>query len=210
MRPEARAHAAFPAGARCLMSAAEVDAVVLGMARRIEADLGTCRPIVMPVLVGGAFTAVRLTAHFGFPYEMDTVRLARYGSGHVGGELHWLARPCLELDGRHVLLVDDVLDRGITLHAVERELRRMNAASVSVAVLVRKRVDPAVDPAVERPAVDYVGTDAPDEFLFGCGMDLEGLWRGLPELWVLPAAQVRPQRDTVMPFTDGPLLSDRT
>jgi len=152
------------------------------MAAAIEADLKPVNPIIMPILMGGAFTAVRLAEHFRFPYEVDSLRVARFGNSAVGGKLHWLARPGLELGGRHVLLVDDVLDRGITLHAVERELRRMNAASVSAAVLVRKRLDPAI----ERPAVDYVGVDVPDRFLFGCGMDLEGLWRGLPALYALP------------------------
>jgi hypoxanthine phosphoribosyltransferase len=80
-----------------------------------------------------------------------------------------------------VLLVDDVLDHGITLHAVEHELRRMNVAGVSIAVLIRKTVDPAVN----RPAVDYVGLDGPDRYLFGCGMDLDGRWRGLPALYAV-------------------------
>jgi hypoxanthine phosphoribosyltransferase len=148
------------------------------MAGNIENDLKALNPIVMPILVGGAFTAFRLCEHFRFAYEVDTVRVARYGPFEAG-ELHWYARPCLELVGRHVLLVDDVLDRGITLHAVEHELRRMNVAGVSIAVLIRK----SVDPGVLRPAVDYVGLDGPDRFLFGCGMDLEGCWRGLPAIY---------------------------
>jgi len=171
----------LPAGAELVFAAEEIDRIIARMAREIAADIRTLNPIVIPILIGGAFTAVRLTAHFDFPYEVDSVRLARYGRSAPGGELHWYARPCLELDGRHVLLVDDVLDRGVTLHAVERELRRMNAASVSAAVLIRKSL-PA---GVERPAVDYVGADAPDRFLFGCGMDLDGGWRGLPALYAI-------------------------
>lgn len=174
----------LPTAARLVYAADEVERIIARMAGEIAADLEAVQPIVMPILMGGIFTAVRLTAHFGFPYEMDSVRLARYDSASAGRELHWYSRPCLELDGRHVLLVDDVLDRGVTLHAVESELRRMNAASVSVAVLIRKRVEPGV----ERPAVDYVGADGPDHFLFGCGMDLEGRWRGLPALYALDPA----------------------
>jgi hypoxanthine phosphoribosyltransferase len=121
-----------------------------------------------------------LCEQFRFPYEIDSVRVARYGP-FGPGELHWYARPCLELAGRQVLLVDDVLDHGITLHAVEHELRRMNVAGVSIAVLIRKTVDPAVN----RPAVDYVGLDGPDRYLFGCGMDLDGRWRGLPALYAV-------------------------
>jgi hypoxanthine phosphoribosyltransferase len=171
----------LPEGARLVYTAAEIGGVIERMAAEITADLAGRNPIVIPILMGGVFTAVGLTAHFRFPYEMDSVRLARYGPAMAGGELHWYQRPCLDLDGRHLLLVDDVLDRGVTLHAVETELKRMNAASVSLAVLIRKHVGEGV----ERPAVDYVGADAPDVFLFGCGMDLEGRWRGLPSLYAL-------------------------
>lgn len=170
--------ARLPADARQVFSAEAVDAAIRRMADAIEADLAGVEPIVMPILIGGAFTAWRLCERFGFPYEIDSLRVARYGPNGPG-ELHWYARPCLELAGRHVLLVDDVLDRGLTLRAVEHELRKMNVAAVSIAVLVRK----ALDPAIGRPAVDYVGVDGPDRFLFGCGMDLDGRWRGLPALY---------------------------
>ncbi len=169
-------------GAECLFTADEVSAAIERMARSIDARLGAEEPIVMPILMGGAYTAFRLSEHFRFAYEMDSVRVARY-EGPSGGELHWYQRPCLELVGRHVLLVDDVLDRGLTLHAVEHELRRLNVSGVSIAVLARK----AVDPRVARPAVDFVGIDAPDRYLFGCGMDLDGRWRGLPALYAMRA-----------------------
>jgi hypoxanthine phosphoribosyltransferase len=173
--------AGFPADSHVIFTATEIDAILARMAREIADDLAASNPIVIPVLLGGAFTAMRLMQHFEFGYEMDSVRIARYGHDRRGSQVHWYARPCLELDGRHILLVDDILDRGVTLHAVEHELKRMNAASVSSAVLIRK----IRDVRVERPAVDYVGADAPDEFLFGCGMDLEGRWRGLPALYAV-------------------------
>lgn len=168
----------LPSGTRRIFGPDEVDRAIARIAGDIGRELGASEPIVMPILIGGAFTALRLSEHFRFPYEVDSLRVARYGGRHAG-ELHWYARPCLELAGRHILLVDDVLDRGITLHAVEHELRRMDVAAVSIAVLVRK----AVGAGTERPAVDYVGIDAPDEYLFGCGMDLDGLWRGLPAIY---------------------------
>ena len=176
----------FPDGAREVFTADEVSAAIERMAREIERELKDTNPIVMPILLGGAFAAFRLCEHFGFAYEMDSVRVARYAP-HAGGDIHWYARPCLDLAGRHVLLVDDVLDRGITLHAVEHELRRMSASSVSLAVLVRK----SVDPGVRRPAVDYVGVDGPDQFLFGCGMDLDGRWRGLSAIYAVPPKETQ-------------------
>jgi hypoxanthine phosphoribosyltransferase len=174
---------ALPAGAALLHSATAVERILDRMAAEIQAVLSGDDPIVMPILMGGAFAAVSLAARFDFPYEMDSVRVARYGRHTHGGKLHWHARPCLDLNGRHILLIDDVLDRGITLAAVEHELRRMNAASVCTAVLVRKQLAGRV----ERPAVDFVDTDAPDRFLFGCGMDIDGHWRGLPAVYALAA-----------------------
>jgi hypoxanthine phosphoribosyltransferase len=114
---------------------------------------------------------------------MDRPRVARHRRHTHGGTLHGHPRPRLALTGRQLLPLADGLDRGITLAAVEHELRRMNAASVCTAVLVRKQLAGRV----ERPAVDFVGTDAPDRFLFGCGMDIDGHWRGLPAVYALAA-----------------------
>jgi len=176
----------LPEAATLIHSAAEIDRIIERMAGEIAAAFRELDPILMPILLGGAFTAIRLAAHCRFAYEMDSLRVARYGRHVQGGPLHWYARPCLDLDRRHVLVIDDVLDRGVTLAAVEHELRKMNAASVSSAVLVRKSLGASVD----RPSVDFVGTDAPDQHLFGCGMDLEGRWRGLPALYGLDSADV--------------------
>ena len=99
--------ASLPDDAHRIFAAGEIDAIIARMAQDIEADLAGSNPIVMPVLLGGAFTAIRLMQHFTFSYEMDTVRIARYGNDLRGGQVHWYARPCLELDGRNILLVDD-------------------------------------------------------------------------------------------------------
>jgi len=171
----------LPAGASVLRPAGEIDEIIERMAREIAVRLAGLDPIVMPILMGGAFTAIRLAAHFDFAYELDGVRLGRYGASREGGELVWRWGPSIDPAGRHVLVVDDVLDRGVTLAAVCEELGRLGAASIVTAVLIRK----AMAAAAERPAVDVVGADAPDRFLFGCGMDLDGRWRGLPALFAL-------------------------
>ncbi|MDX1562467.1 MAG: phosphoribosyltransferase family protein [Gammaproteobacteria bacterium] len=171
--------AAFGVEAELVYSAAEIATIIDAMAAAITARLGTADPIVMPILIGGAFTAVKLCERFGFAYEIDAVRVSRYRGAETGGRLEWHHRPGRDVAGRHVLLVDDVLDRGITLAAVARELSQGDAASVSTAVLIQK---PAAAGA-ERPAVDFVGAGGPDRFLFGCGMDYRGRWRGLPALY---------------------------
>ena len=168
-------------GAALVHSAHDVETALERMAGRITADLGHLDPVVVAVMNGGAFTAVGLCRYFRFAYEFDFVHATRYGRALEGGDLQWLVRPQAELAGRAVLLVDDVLDKGTTLAALLGEFRRIGVAQVRTAVLVRKRLTAEI----ERPAVDYHALETDDVYLFGCGMDCGGYWRGLPELYAL-------------------------
>jgi len=167
------------ARARLVASAADVEAAIDRMAAAIVARLADRCPVVLPIMHGGAFTAVALCKRFRFPYEFDYVHVSSYRRELTGGALEWRARPHAELRGRSVLLVDDVLDRGTTLAAVRAELDALGAVDVHTAVLVVKQLADAPD----RPRVDFVGLTTGDAYLFGCGMDYKGYWRGLPELY---------------------------
>ncbi|HEX6997095.1 MAG TPA: hypoxanthine-guanine phosphoribosyltransferase [Gammaproteobacteria bacterium] len=169
------------AGARLVASAEEVQGAIATMAGRLAGRFRDCHPVVLAVMHGGVFAAVELVRHFDFPYEFDYVHVTRYGRAVTGGALEWQVRPRATLRGRAVLLVDDVLDRGDTLAALQRELARVGAAEVCTAVLVVKRVAAPV----ARPPVDVVGLETDDVYLFGCGMDYKGYWRGLPELYAV-------------------------
>ncbi len=165
--------------ARLLYSATEVEDALERMAGQISADLSHRHPVVVAVMNGGAFTAVHLCRHFRFKYEFDFVHATRYGESIEGGSLQWRVRPPPNLSGRTVLLVDDVLDKGQTLAALHEELAEIGVNDVYTAVLVRKRL--AHRPA--QPQVDYIAIETDDVYLFGCGMDYAGYWRGLPELY---------------------------
>ncbi len=167
--------------ARRLLSAAEVDATLARMAAEIGPALGAANPVVVAVMNGGAFTAVELCRAFDFPYEFAYVHVSRYRDALTGGELEWHVEPQPRLAGRTILLVDDILDRGLTLAALERSLRALGVGDIFKAVFVVKDLDP--EPV--RPAVDFVGTHVEDAYVFGCGMDYKGYWRGLPELMAL-------------------------
>lgn len=180
----AREAAAALARARLVASAATIQAALARMAAQIEARLGAANPVVLTVMHGGMFTAVELCRRFTFPYELDFVHVTRYGGALTGGELRWHVPLRAALAGRAVLVVDDVLDRGVTLAALSDELARIGVALEQRAVLVVK--EPA--PPVARLPVDYVGVTAGDVFLFGCGMDYKGYWRGLPALYALDGA----------------------
>lgn len=174
--------------ARPLFSAAEVSAAIEQMAHKLATRLRPANPVIVTVMYGGAFTAVELCRHFDFPYEVDYVHPTRYRDSLEGGELQWRVRPSPALAGRTVLVVDDVLDRGLTLRALESELARVGVAELLMAVLVVKRVA-HVEP---RPRVDAAGLEVDDVYVFGAGMDYRGYWRGLPGLYALTDAPVEP------------------
>ena len=174
--------------ARRIASAREIAHALERMAEEITADLAGADPVVLAVMHGGAFAAIELCRRLRFPYELDFVHVTRYARGTRGGEVEWRVRPSAELAGRSVLVVDDVLDRGSTLRALGAELEKVGVARQRTAVLVVKRVANA--PA--RPKVDYRGVEVEDVYLFGCGMDYRGYWRGLPALYALAPAKARP------------------
>ncbi len=168
-----------PEKARLLYRAEEVDAALQSMAKEISADLAGAHPFVIAVMNGGVFTAVSLCRHFRFAYEFDFVHVTRYGGSLSGGDLEWRVRPRADLQGRTVLLVDDVLDQGLTLAALHAEFERIGVSDVRTSVLVKKRVTTTF----ARPDIDYHALETDDVYLFGCGMDYSGYWRGLPEIY---------------------------
>jgi hypoxanthine phosphoribosyltransferase len=166
--------------ARRIHSARDVSRALTRMAKEIGARLAGTDPVVLAVMQGGVFAAVELSKRFRFPHEFDYVHVTRYAGGTRGGAIEWRVRPGAALAGRTVLIVDDVLDRGHTLHALQRDLRRIGVAAQYTAVLVAKRVK-----AKRRPRVDFAGLEVDDVYVFGCGMDYRGYWRGLRALYAL-------------------------
>jgi hypoxanthine phosphoribosyltransferase len=164
--------------ARRLLSAAEVAATFERMGRDIAARLSKSHPVVVAVMHGGAFTAVELCRQFDFPYEFTYVHLTRYGNALAGGDLEWLVEPKPQLAGRTILLVDDILDEGVTLAVLRDSLVKLGVGEIFTAVFAVKNVVRRLD----RPRADFAGTSVEDVYVFGCGMDYKGYWRGWPEL----------------------------
>jgi hypoxanthine phosphoribosyltransferase len=166
-------------GARRLYSARDIDRAIKRMAADISAQLADQDPVVLAVMHGGAFAAVELCRHFEFAHEFDYVHVTRYRGGTAGGDVEWRVRPSASLKGRTVLVVDDILDRGHTLAALGAELTRIGVAAQYTAALVVKRVAESVP----RPRVHFAGVEVDDVYVFGCGMDYRGYWRGLKALY---------------------------
>ena len=167
--------------ASCLYSAAEVESAIENLAGRISEDFKAKNPILLPVMNGGLPTAASLMKHFEFPLQLDYVHLTRYRDTTSGGDINWIYRPRIELKGREVILIDDLLDHGITLNEAVVHCRDSGAKSVSTVVLVVKQIQ-------NRPGlkeVDYFALQTPDKYLFGYGMDYKSYWRNAPGIFAI-------------------------
>ncbi len=149
------------------------------LAESISAAVAGKDPVILAVMNGGAFIATELCKRFEFAYEFDYAHATRYGNETTGGAVEWKALPSERIRNRVVVVVDDILDRGNTLSALFSAIERVGVAELYSAVLVRK----LLGEHVIRPEVDFIGLETEDVFLFGCGMDLAGYWRGLPALY---------------------------
>ena len=166
---------------RVLFNREKVAATVQKMADEINAYYGDEPVILISVLTGAIIPAAWLITKLKMPVQMDFVHATRYRGGLYGAELEYRVPPRLDLEGKHVLIVDDIFDEGNTLAAIKGSVEKRHAASVKMAALVRKDHDRGLP----RDYVDFFGLDVPDVYVFGCGMDVYEEWRHLDEIWVL-------------------------
>ena len=166
--------------AECIASEEAVQAVLDRLAGEIEQALGDEFPLVLPVMGGAVVFAGQLLPRLRFPLEFDYLHVTRYRGTTTGGEVEWRVLPGQKVSGRSVLVLDDILDEGETLAAVRDKLLSMGATRVWSAVLTDK--DNGLDKPIQ---ADFVGLVVPNRYVFGCGMDVYGLWRNLPAIYAL-------------------------
>jgi len=166
---------------RVLFNREQVAAAVQKMAVEINEYYGDQPIILISVLTGAIIPAAWLITKLKMPIQMDFVHATRYRGGLYGAELEYRVPPRLDLEGKHVLIVDDIFDEGNTLAAIKGSVEKRLAGSVKMASLVRKDHDRGLP----RDYVDFVGLDVPDVYVFGCGMDAYEEWRHLDEILVL-------------------------
>jgi hypoxanthine phosphoribosyltransferase len=153
----------------------EVAAAFDRMAAEIRAELEDANPVVLCVMLGGLIPTARLLFRFDFRLELDYVHATRYRGDIRGRELYWRVKPATPLAGRHVLVIDDILDEGITLAGVLDFCREQGAATVRSAVLVDKQHERRK--SLQR--ADFTGLEVDDRYVFGCGMDYRDRFRNL-------------------------------
>jgi len=163
-----------------IASAAEVQAAIQRLAADIDIRFAKAYPLLLVVMGGAIVFAGQLLPRLRFPLDVDYIHATRYGDATQGGGVTWRVAPDDRVRGRHVLVIDDILDAGKTMVAIRDQILKQGAASFACAVLVEKQLQRAKP---LRP--DFVGLAIPDRFVFGCGMDAKGYWRNLPEIRAL-------------------------
>lgn len=165
-----------------LFSKGEVDAALDKMALEIHDRLAHANPIFLCVVVGGIVPLGNLLPRLDFPLEVDYIHATRYGNKTVGKELVWKMVPQSCLKGRTVVIVDDILDGGITLAEIVKYCQEHGAEEVLTAVLVEKynaRLPEGL------PTADFHGLQADNHYVFGYGMDYKGYLRNAPGIYVV-------------------------
>ncbi|MFK3739336.1 hypoxanthine-guanine phosphoribosyltransferase [Massilia sp. TN1-12] len=167
-----------------IVSAGQVQAAVTEVAAvlnaRFDNDETGAFPLVLGVMGGAVVFTGSLLPQLTFPLEFDYIHVTRYGNLDKGGEVVWKVVPRQSVEGRIIIVVDDILDEGETLAHVKQRLLDMGAAEVILAVFADK------DLGKEKPVkADIVGLTIPNQFVVGFGMDAHGYWRNLPGLWVI-------------------------
>jgi len=169
------------ATARCLADAASVEQAADRMAVKITEKLSQANPLLLAVMNGGMVPLAMLLQRVEFPLQVDYAHLTRYGMRTSGGELRWIRRPPESVRGRTVLVVDDLLDHGITLQALVDACFELGAAEVMTAVLVTKQVANRAG----LPVTDFSALTLPDEYIYGYGMDYKSYLRNAPGIFAV-------------------------
>ena len=160
------------ATADLIYSEAQVEAALDKMAMAIHNVLADSNPLVLCVLNGGIVVAGKLLTRLKMPLNIDSINATRYQNQTYGGVIEWVLKPGTPLKDRTLLIIDDILDEGITLAAVKAYCLEQGATAVYCAVLVDKLLDH------DKPIrADFVGLEIENRYLFGYGMDYKGYLR---------------------------------
>jgi hypoxanthine phosphoribosyltransferase len=168
--------------AECLYTMADIEKELDRMGTEITQKLHDKNPLVIAVMIGALVPTAYLLTRLNFPLELDYIHATRYQGTTRGGDLHWLVEPRHDLNGRTVLVVDDIMDGGLTLSAIIDYCKQNGAKDVYSAVMVnkiRKR-----EPGAEYEP-DFIGLTTDDRYLIGFGLDYEEYLRNVPGIYAV-------------------------
>ncbi|MFC1908344.1 hypoxanthine phosphoribosyltransferase [Chloroflexota bacterium] len=167
---------------RCvLFSRAEIEAAVTRLAAEITRDYHDRSPVLVGALKGTFMFMADLVRLLDFPLEVEFVRLSSYGRDIQSSRKVKLEHGLRSsVSGRDVLIIEDIVDTGLTVVFLQDYLQEKQAGSVRLCALAAKPSRREV-----RVTIDYLGFTVPDKFLFGYGLDYDEKFRNLPDIYVL-------------------------
>lgn len=160
---------------KTLISEEQIQSRIAELAAQIERDYNGEDVVVVGVLKGSFIFMADLVRHFKKGVRCDFLRVSSYRKTKSTGQLRLDFDMTQPIAGEHVLLIEDIVDTGRTLHFLFEHLRLKEPKSLKVCSLLYKDINPD-----NRQHVDYIGFDIPDEFVVGYGLDYEGRYRELP------------------------------
>lgn len=165
-----------------LLDKQDIEDIVKKVGAEITRDYADKNPLVIAVLRGAVVFMADIMRAIECPLSIDFMAVSSYGDGvKSSGVVRIVKDLDTKIEGRHVIIVEDVLDSGLTLSYLVRMLKSRNPASIEIAAFLVKDIEG------KRPAVDprYVGTHVPDKFVVGYGLDYAERYRNLPYVGIL-------------------------
>ena len=159
----------------CLYDQRAVETAMDQMAEKMQQELANSDPLFLCVVIGGIVVLGNLLPRLNFPLKVDYIHVTRYRNALEGGALYWQAEPSCSLEGRSIVIVDDILDTGLTLIEIIKYCKSKNAGKVYSAVLIDKQVSRQESSGLL--AADFTGLQVPDCYVYGYGMDYKGYLR---------------------------------
>jgi len=176
----------LPADFKLVFDNKAITSALDALADKLNRQLKNENPLVLCVMQGGLVFAGQLIPKLSFMLEIDYIHATRYNNKTSGSELSWIARPASSLKDRTVLILDDILDEGLTLQSIIRYCESQGAAKVISSVLLRKIHDRCVGQETIDPALtDNVALTVEDKYVFGFGMDYNGQYRQLDSIYAI-------------------------
>jgi len=169
------------AEAECIFTAQYIEHRVLELASQFNQDFKSLNPIFICILNGGLPFTGALISKLNFPLQLYYLHLSRFQCDLSGNDIRCIAHPQLDLEGKVVVFLDDILDVGISLLAANEFWLEQVASLVKSAVLLKKKLNTDI----QIGNADYIGFECPNSYVFGYGMDYKNYLRNLNGIYAL-------------------------
>lgn len=182
MKSDAQANGGLEAGVdRVLVSTEQIHSRTAELAEEIAAHYGSRKPLLVGVLTGAVIFMADFVRELCIPIDFEFMAVSSYGDATESSGVVQIRKDLdTVIEGREVLIVEDIIDSGLTVTYLRSLLEQRGPSDVRVVALLRKR-----RPDADATPVEWVGFDIPDEFVVGYGLDFAGQYRNLPYVGVL-------------------------